>query len=50
MDISKKTDRAPLKGYFSKNAVPNAGNFADLIDGMISIRRKTESRSWPASR
>ena len=31
MDI-KKSDRTALKSYFVKNAVPTAGNFADLID------------------
>lgn len=36
MDIAKKTDRTLLKSYFSKNAVPTAGNFADLVDGMIN--------------
>ena len=35
MDITK-SDRATLKSYFVKNAVPTAGHFADLIDGMIN--------------
>ncbi|CAD5372272.1 hypothetical protein RA210_U20255 [Rubrivivax sp. A210] len=35
MDI-KKSDRTALKSYFVKNAVPTAGNFADLIDGMLN--------------
>ena len=37
MDI-KKPDRATLKSYFVKNAVPTAGNFADLIEGLINQR------------
>ena len=36
MDIQKKPDRATLKSYFVKNAIPTAGNFADLIDGLIN--------------
>lgn len=35
MDI-KKLDRTALKSYFVKNAIPTAGNFADLIDGIIN--------------
>lgn len=35
MDI-KKTERSALKNYFSKNAMPTAANFAELIDGMIN--------------
>jgi len=35
MDI-KKLDRAALKSYFVKNAVPTESNFADLIDGMLN--------------
>ena len=32
MNITK-LDRAALKSYFVKNAVPTASNFADLIEG-----------------
>ena len=35
MDL-RKSDRATLKGYFVKNAVPTAGNFAELIDGLVN--------------
>lgn len=35
MDISK-TDRATLKAYFKKNAVPTETNFGELIDGMLN--------------
>jgi hypothetical protein len=37
MDL-RKSDRATLKGYFVKNAVPTAGNFAELIDGQLNQR------------
>lgn len=36
MDIQNKPDRATLKSYFVKNAVPTASNFADLVDGLIN--------------
>ena len=35
MDI-KKLDRTDLKSFFVKNAAPTAGNFADLIDGLVN--------------
>ncbi len=35
MNITK-LDRAALKAYFVKNAVPTASNFADLIEGMLN--------------
>jgi Chaperone of endosialidase len=35
MDI-KKLDRAALKSYFVKNAVPTESNFADLVDALIN--------------
>jgi hypothetical protein len=38
MDISNKTGRSTLKGYFAKNTIPTAGNFADLIDGVLNQR------------
>jgi len=34
----KKPDRATLKSYFVKNAMPTASNFADLIEGLINQR------------
>jgi len=36
MDILTKPNRATLKSYFVKNAIPTADNFADLIDGLIN--------------
>jgi len=36
MDILNKPNRATLKSYFVKNAIPTADNFADLIDGLIN--------------
>ena len=38
MDISNRTGRPTLKGYFAKNTIPTAGNFADLIDGVLNQR------------
>ncbi len=35
MDL-KKPDRATLKSYFVKNAMPTAANFADLVDGALN--------------
>src|SRR5258706_3565847 len=35
MDINTK-NRADLKAYFVKNAIPTEGNFADLINGMLN--------------
>ncbi len=45
MDI-KKLDRTALKSYFVKNAIPTAGNFADLIDGLIN--QKEDGIAKPA--
>jgi hypothetical protein len=36
MDIKQKLDRNALKEFFKKNAMPTAGNFGDLIDGMLN--------------
>ncbi|MFT7265136.1 MAG: hypothetical protein ACI9A2_003220 [Halioglobus sp.] len=36
MDISNKTQRAILKGYFVKNAIPTQRNFAELIDACLN--------------
>lgn len=36
MSITNKTNRATLKGYFVKNAIPTEGNFKDLIDACIN--------------
>jgi len=35
MDI-KKADRATLKSYFKKNAIPTESNFAELIEGALN--------------
>lgn len=37
MDL-KKPDRATLKSYFVKNAVPTERSFADLVDGVLNQR------------
>jgi len=36
MDIKSKPNRATLKSYFVKNAIPTQRNFEDLIDGLIN--------------
>lgn len=36
MDINNKPNRATLKKYFVKNAIPTESNFAELIDGLIN--------------
>jgi Chaperone of endosialidase len=46
MDITKKIDRTALKASFGKNAVPTAGNFADLIEG--TINQKEDGIAKPA--
>lgn len=37
MDINKRS-RADLKQYFVKNAIPTEKQFADLIDGLMSLK------------
>lgn len=37
MDINKRS-RAELKQYFVKNAIPTEKQFADLIDGLMSLK------------
>jgi len=36
MDLSNKTNRAQLRNYFKKNAIPTESHFADLIGSMIN--------------
>src|SRR3954471_18397456 len=42
----KKPDRATLKSYFAKNAMPTASNFADLVDG--TLNQKDDGLAKPA--